>query len=846
MRHRRCPDVNENHSRAPTDRHLPTGRGLGDAGRPVAAGAGAGTPLRHAGLVNVAATRGPYLGAAAGGAVGGQPDNDRVTARTAADLLSVLRACGGQDAIRHVEHIPARPGRQTAWPDWVPPELIGALAGRGITAPWVHQARAADAAWSGLDVVLSTGTASGKSLAYQLPVLARLLADPRACAIYLAPTKALAADQLESLESLALPGIRPAVYDGDTPLDERDWVRSHARWILTNPDMVHRGLLPSHTRWSRVLRRLTFVIVDECHAYRGVFGSHVALVLRRLRRMARYYGSDPVFVLASATVAEPAEAAQRLIGSPVLAETDDAAPYPGTDFVLWEPPVLPDVDGENGAPVRRSAPAESARMLADLVGAGARTMAFVRSRAGAEQVALTARRRLSDTAPGLADRISAYRGGYLPEERRALERDLDSGALLGVATTNALELGVDIAGIDAAVLAGYPGTLASVWQQAGRAGRAATRALVVFVARDDPLDSYLVHHPDAVFGKPVEAAVTDPGNPHILGPHLACAAAELRLTEEDLALFGGAAAQQVLQDLLARKVLRARPGGYFHTERRHPGNDVDLRGSGGQVAIVESVTGRLLGTCDSARACSSVHPGAVYLHRGQSYVVADLDLHGGVALVVADRPEWNTTARSVSTVAITGTDEMRELSGGVAVAVGNVRVTEQVVGYLRRRTGGGLIDMVPLDLPEQTLDTRAVWYTLRFSALHAAGLADPRIAGALHAAEHAAIGLLPLFAGCDRWDIGGLSTALHADTGEPTVIVYDGYPGGAGFADRGHQVLGPWLAAVREAVATCPCATGCPSCVQSPKCGNGNQPLDKPGAVAVLDAVVQALAAAGG
>ncbi len=733
------------------------------------------------------------------------------------------------------------PGQPADWPSWVATGLIETLAAQGVRRPWRHQAAAADLAWSGSHVVVATGTASGKSLAYQLPVLTRLANDERACALYLSPTKALAADQLDSLQGLAPQGIRPAAYDGDTPMDERDWVRSHARLVLTNPDMLHRGILPAHARWSRLLRRLQFVVVDECHSYRGVFGSHVALVLRRLRHIARRYGSDPVFILASATVADPAAAATRLIGSDVRAIVDDAAPRAGADFVLWEPPVLPGVAGEAGAPVRRSAPAETARILADLVAEKARTIAFIRSRAGAEQTAIGARHRLATDHADLMPRVAAYRGGYLPEERRELERALDSGELIGVASTNALELGVDIRGIDAAVLAGYPGTLASLWQQAGRAGRGTRRALVVFVARDDPLDSYLVHHPEAVFGKPVENAVTDPGNPHILRPHLACAAAEWRLTDADLALFGGPAALAAVRDLVADGVLRARPGGYFAADPRHPADQVDLRGTGSTVAVVETTTGRMLGTEDSARACGSVHPGAVYLHRGDSYVVTDLDLDDGVALVRAEKPPWTTTPRVVSTVQITEILETQDLPGSLRSGLANVRVTEQVVGYLRRRTAGDLVDLIPLDLPEQTLDTVAVWYTVPLSGLHAAGIPDPRLAGALHAAEHAAIGLLPLFAGCDRWDIGGISTTLHPDTGEPTVLVYDGYAGGAGFADRGYRVLAAWLAAVADAVRACPCAAGCPSCVQSPKCGNGNNPLDKPGAVTILDLVVDAL-----
>ena len=763
------------------------------------------------------------------------------------ELLGLL--CRSEDdtaCIRHVERLPARGARYADWPQWVPDAVRDAFRDRGVQRPWTHQALAADLVHRGRCVVVATGTASGKSLAYQLPGLAALHADPRACVLYLSPTKALAGDQYRDLAMLAPPGVRPAMLDGDTPLDERDWARDHARWVLTNPDMLHRGVLPRHERWGRVLRRLRYVVVDECHAYRGVFGSHVALVLRRLRRLARGYGSDPVFVLASATVADPAMAAERLIGSPVTAVTDDGSPRPERTFVLWEPALIPGATGENGAPLRRSAPYESARMLADLVAGGARTLAFVRSRQGAEQAALQARRRLSDRAPALVDRVAAYRGGYLAEERRALEADLDSGALLGVASTNALELGIDITGLDATVLAGYPGTLASLWQQAGRAGRGGPddpAALVTFVARDDPLDSYLVHHPEAVFGASVEAAVTDPSNPHILGPHLACAAAEQHLTPDDLPMFGGARTVGVLDDLVERKVLRRRPTGWYLAGHGYPSAEVDLRGGGGgQVAVVESATGRLLGTVDEATAPSAVHPGAVHLHRGESYLVEDLDLADGVALVRAETPEWTTSARSVSTVEILAEARALDLPGGVRMCTGDVRVTSQVVGFLRRLPGGETMGLEPLNMPERALITRGVWYTVPEVKLMRAGVAAPLIPGALHAAEHAAIGLLPLFAGCDRSDIGGLSTACHPDTAEPTVIVYDGFPGGAGFADRGFEVAQQWLTAVRRAVAACRCATGCPSCVQSPKCGNGNQPLDKPGAVSVLDLVVHALA----
>jgi DEAD/DEAH box helicase domain-containing protein len=748
----------------------------------------------------------------------------------------------GESPITHVETLPGSPGQRAPWPEWTPPVLVSRLAARGVESPWSHQATAAELARAGTSVVVSTGTASGKSLAYQLPALAGIVEDDRSRVLYLSPTKALAADQLGALQRLTLTALRAATFDGDTPPGERDSVRAHANWVLTNPDMLHRGILPAHQRWASFLRRLKYVVVDECHAYRGMFGSHVAHILRRLRRICAKYGSAPTFVLASATVARPEESASRLVGMPVAAVSDSGAPRADRVFALWEPP-LTRLRGENDAPVRRSAGSEAARVLADLVVEGSRTLAFVRSRRGAELTALGAMRRLEEAGAGsLRRRVAAYRAGYLPEERRAVEAALASGELLGVAATNALELGVDIAGLDSVVLAGFPGTLSSLWQQAGRAGRAGDSALVVFIARDDPLDTYLVHHPAAVFGRPVEATVQDPSNPYVLAPQLCCAAAELPLTEDDLPLFGGEDARLVLNDLVRRGVLRHRPAGWYWTSRERP--SADIRGAGGQpFSIVEEATGALLGSADASTALRTVHEGAVYLHQGRSYVVSGLDLEDRVALVHSDDPDWSTSARDVTDIAIVETLRSRR-AGPVGVHFGTVDVTNQIVAYQRKRLSTGeVIDETPLDLPPQDLRTKSVWYTIDQQALDAAGLPFPDVPGAAHAAEHAAIGLLPLFATCDRWDIGGVSTALHADTGAPTVFVYDGHPGGAGFSARGHDVLGEWLAATRSAIDSCECLAGCPSCIQSPKCGNGNNPLDKAGAVRLLNVVLGAVGA---
>ncbi|HEX5494421.1 MAG TPA: DEAD/DEAH box helicase [Mycobacteriales bacterium] len=739
--------------------------------------------------------------------------------------------------VTHVRRVSARAGSHAPWPSWVPSPLVERLGAQGIGHLWEHQAHAASLAWAGTSLVVATGTASGKSLSYQVPVLSTLLLNERATALYLAPTKALANDQLRSVTRLDLAGIRAAGYDGDTPVEERRWVRAHGRLVFTNPDMLHRGILPAHAQWRSFLRRLRFVVVDECHIYRGVFGSHVSHVLRRLRRICAGYGVSPVFVLASATVARPAELGTQLTGLDMVAVTEDGSPRGGSTFALWEPP-LTDTAGENGAPVRRSATAEAAQLLAELVGQGARTLAFVRSRAAAEVAVLSARRMLQDAAPELADRIAAYRGGYLPEERRALERSLLDGTLVGAAATNALELGVDIAGLDAVVLAGFPGTLASLWQQAGRAGRAGQGALVVFVARDDPLDTYLVHHPEAVFGRPVEATVLDPDNPHVLGPQLCCAAAESPLRADELHLFGENTAA-ALGELERDRSLRRRPAGWYWTASRPPA--VDIRGSGDEpVTVVEAATGRVLGTVDGDTAPATVHSGAVYLHQSRSYLVDELDLDGGVALVHAEEPDWTTWSRQVTDIRIHQTLRTRDL-GEVTIQFGSVQVSNQVVSYLRRRVANGsVLDEVPLDLPSRTLLTRAVWYTVDESALARVCLSPTEVPGAAHAAEHAAIGLLPLLATCDRWDIGGVSTATHQDTGRCTVFVYDGQPGGAGFAARGYDAADRWLRATRGAIACCECDAGCPSCVQSPKCGNGNEPLDKAGAVRLLDAVLAA------
>ncbi|MFE0223522.1 DEAD/DEAH box helicase [Streptomyces albidoflavus] len=795
---------------------------------------------------------------------GGAP---RPTPRTVLDRLvasrqgsghgSAVPAEGGHEGggpattpesrITHTEHLPPRAARHAVWPDRIRPEVIAAVQKAGIPDPWAHQAAVAEHALDGQSVIVATGTASGKSLAYLVPVLSSLLDGAEApngrgaTALYLSPTKALAADQLRAVKELSAPlgnAVRPAVYDGDTPVEEREWIRQYANLVLTNPDMLHRDILPSHPRWSSFLRALRYVVIDESHTYRGVFGSHVAQVIRRLRRLCARYGADPVFLLASATAAEPAVAAGRLTGLPVSAVDDDASPRGELVFALWEPP-LTEHHGENGAPVRRTATAETAGLLTDLAVQSVRTVAFVGSRRGAELISVITQERLAEVDRSLARRVAAYRGGYLPEERRALERALHSGDLLGLAATTALELGVDVSGLDAVLICGYPGTRASLWQQAGRAGRSGQGALAVMVARDDPLDTYLVHHPEAIFDQPVESTVLDPDNPYVLAPHLCAAAAELPLTEEDLALFGPAT-RELLPQLEAAKLLRRRAHGWHWTRRESAADLADIRGGGGRpVQIVEVGTGRLLGTVDANAAHGSVHTGAVHLHQGRTYLVRDLDLEDSVALVEQATPSYSTTARDTTAISVLETDAEIPWGDG-RLCYGSVEVTNQVVSFLRRRLiTGEVLGETKLDLPPRTLRTRAVWWTVTEDQLDAARINPEQLGGALHAAEHASIGMLPLFATCDRRDIGGVSIPLHPDTLLPTVFVYDGHPGGAGFAERGFHTARQWLAATREAIDACECEAGCPSCIQSPKCGNGNEPLHKRAALRLLTVLLQ-------
>ncbi|WP_394940025.1 DEAD/DEAH box helicase [Psychromicrobium sp. YIM B11713] len=768
-------------------------------------------------------------------------------------LLSVLGRGPEPEQLRHVREVPSREAIFAAWPEWVHPEIVQAYAGLGIQQPWRHQMEAAELAHRGQHVIVATGTASGKSLAYQLPAInaihqaqliqacnpGKILQDAEdAVALYVSPTKALAADQLTALRALGLSTLRAETYDGDTEVSERRWIRDHANFVLCNPDILHFGILPNHEWWSRFFRRLKYVIIDEAHGYRGVFGSHIAALLRRLRRICAHHGADPVFIAASATAAEPDRSFSRLLGAPVTAVSEDGSPHGATTIALWEP-VLSELTGENNAPERRTSIAETSDLLANLVSARVRTIAFIRSRRGAEAISGNTKRLLEEVDASLPQRIAAYRSGYLPEERRELERALRSGELLGVASTSALELGIDISGLDAVLVAGWPGTKASLFQQFGRAGRAGQQALAVFVASDDPLDTYLVNHPEAVFDVPVEASVFDPDNPVVLGPHLCAAAAELPLGRADLTLFG-TGTEKLLDSLVSEGYLRRRPAGWFWTHAQSPAAMINLRaGGGGPLNIIEADTGTVLGTMGAAQSHHQAHAGAVYTHQGLSYLVEELNEEEHYVAVRRAWPDYYTTAREVTQIEVLS--EQRDKHWGpVSLHFGEVQVRTQVVSFQRKAlVSNEVLGEEPLNLAAQDLFTKAFWFTVDASFLTSQGLTQARFPGSLHAAEHAAIGLLPLVASSDRWDVGGVSTAQHADTGAPTVFVYDGHPGGAGFAERGYQMAKTWLQATHDAIMACECEFGCPSCVQSPKCGNKNNPLDKAGAIELLKLVLR-------
>ncbi len=734
-----------------------------------------------------------------------------------------------------------RPGVSTPLPGDVHPALLEALGAAGIEALWSHQADALESARRGHTIV-TTGTASGKSLAFNLPVLDTLASDPSARAFYLYPTKALAQDQARKLSALVQAAgsargaamssggrfLRHAIYDGDTPREERRAIRQRSNLILTNPDMLHVGVLPNHGSWGDVLANLAWIVVDEAHVYRGVFGSHVANVLRRLRRLARAYGAEPRFVLTSATIANPRELGEALTGLEMLLVDRDGAPHAERQVVMWNPPLVDEQLGK-----RASALGEAARLLAELVAREVRTICFLKSRRGVELIQRFATQRLEDMGHAdLAERIAPYRAGYTPTQRREIERRLAEGDLLAVVATDALELGIDVGELDAALCVTFPGTVASLRQMWGRAGRRDT-GLAMYVAGEDALDQFFCRHPDEFLDRPVERAILDHESEEIHLAHLTAAAYELPLTPEDEDVFGERWEQHA-QRLVKQGRLRERGGRYLPRGPGYPAAEIALRSaSPDSVAIVEAVGGELIGTVESARSHSAVHPGAVYLHMGAPYEVEDLDLPQRRALVRPFVGDWYTQPKRESETWIEQVREQRECCG-VVLSFGIVSVTEQVVAYQKKRVSDhSIVDLLALDMPEQEFVTQALWYELPDELLREEFPLDV-LQGSLHAAEHGQIAVLPLIAMCDRWDIGGLSTAFHRQTGRATIFIYDGHPGGVGITRVGYERFEKLVDDALRLIHECRCRDGCPSCVQSPKCGNLNEPLNKRGAVELL------------
>ncbi len=742
------------------------------------------------------------------------------------DAETLLRGLAEGERLVHLERIPPRSARFGRLSRPLPERAWKAL---GIDALWTHQVEAIDLLRERRSVVIATGTASGKSLCYQAAIAETVLDDPPGTALAVYPTKALAQDQLRALGALGVPGLVAATYDGDTPPEARSWARRHANVVLTNPEMLHAALLPFHGRWATFLSRLRYIVVDELHVLRGIFGSHGGHVLRRLLRLSARYGANPTFVFTSATIGEPGRLASELCGRPVAAVTDDGSPRGERLFALWNPPLIDVARGR-----RVSTNLEVARLTAALVEGGWRTVAFCRSRRGAEVVAADVRRRLPSS---LAPRVRSYRAGYLAAERREIEADLFAGRVQAVVATSALELGVDIGGLDAGVLNGFPGTIASMWQQAGRAGRGDDGSLAVLVAGTDQLDQWLMAHPREVFTRAPEPAVINLVNPSVLLPQLACAAYEQPLTTDDERWWGDELAEGVRRLVLSDQI-RLREGRAYWSGRGAPAPGIGLRsGSPDEYRIAEP-DGRLVGTVDASRAFEQVHPGAIYLHLGQQYRVEALETDERMAVVVPVECDEYTQARAETSVSILG-EERQHAVGRAQLELGPVEIASRVTGYERRdsRTRE-LLGREALDLPPTRLITRAFWYTVGEPVVARARLDADQLPGALHAVEHAGIGILPLFTICDRWDVGGVSTAFQADTGLPTIVIYDGYPGGVGIAELGFAAGRRHLSATLAVIERCPCTRGCPSCVQSPKCGNGNEPLDKAGAVALLRAIL--------
>jgi len=747
--------------------------------------------------------------------------------------LSAQPSYSGQ--VAHIEHIPPHDADYAELDEPLVSSLQDCLNKHGLLSLYTHQAEAVNNTRKGKNVMVATSSASGKTLCYNIAVLEAILTDRVSRALYLFPTKALAQDQLRNLHELFCPGLFKveefATFDGDTPQAERAEIRRQARIILTNPDMLHIGILPNHQSWSRLLRHLRYVVVDEAHIYRGVFGSHVACVLRRLRRLCNLYGSSPQFICCSATIANPGEHAERLVGLPFEVADNDGSPHGGKDFVFWNPPII-----DKAKSMRRSANSEATNLFTELVSHNIRTLTFTRTRRLTELIYNYSRRKLAEVSSALASKIKAYRAGYLPQERRQIEQELFSGRLLGVVATTALEVGIDIGDLEATVLTGYPGSIASTWQQAGRSGRGRDKSLSFLIGLDNPLDQYFMRHPDAFFQKSFENALINPDNPYILRAHLLCAAWEMPLNGDDEKFFGSALNQEKAE-MERLGIIRERNGRWYLSPTiAYPAQGINIRSTSGETfAIVDTSTDSLLETIEASVAFFQVHPGAIYLHQGDAYLVTELDLANRTAYVEPTTAAYYTQDKDITDLHIIRETHCKSC-GETKVHLGEVEVTTTVVGFKKKaQFTEKVIGEEPLDLPPQHFPTVALWFDLPSKAVARLVKAQLDLAGGLHATEHTAISILPLFALCDRNDIGGVSTPLHPDTGKAQIFIYDAYPGGIGIAEKGFELVEELWQATLKAIIECPCQEGCPSCIQSPKCGNNNKPLDKEAAKVLLE-----------
>jgi len=748
----------------------------------------------------------------------------------AAFLHGLTNSPDYEQQVVHIQHILPQDASIGELNKLFKPALHECLESLGISTLYSHQVEALDAIFTGKNVIVATPSASGKTLCYHLATLEALLDDKDSRALYVFPTKALAQDQLRSLKEIACPKLLSeevvAAFDGDTPQTERASIRKQARVVLTNPDMLHFGILPNHQSWSRLLRKLRYVVIDEAHIYRGIFGSHVANVLRRLRRLGAYYGSSPQFICCSATIANPKEHAQNLTGLPFDEIVKDGSSRGEKYFAFWNPPVV-----DEAKSTRRSSNSEAAFLLSQLVKNDIRTLTFARTRKLTELIYIYAQEQLP---PHLAHLISPYRAGYLPADRRRIEHQFFDGHLLGLVATTALELGIDIGDLEATVLTGYPGSIASAWQQAGRSGRSGGSSLSFLVAQDNPLDQYFMRHPEHFFGQNFDNALIDPANPYILKPHLLCAAWEKPLDDRDKRFFGSGVDVTLAELEQEGRLRRQQMKWYLSPTVAYPAQNVNIRTTSREnYAVIDTSQGCLLETVEASVAFFQIYPGGIYLHQGESYIVTELDLVRHVALAEPTSVGYYTQAKDITDISVV--EVAKEENHGVRVYLGNVDVTTAVVSFKKKRQfTEEVIGEEPLDLPSQSFPTKALWFDLPQRAIARIASAGLDFHGGLHACEHAAIGILPLFALCDRNDIGGVSTPFHPDTGKAQIFIYDAYPGGIGIAEKGFEMVEELWQATLKVVEECPCQDGCPSCIQSPKCGNNNQPLDKKAAIVLL------------